>query len=401
MSNFVAYRSYDSAHLQTYADLKQALREGKHVTVLSFGERCEGIPPGFAYAQGGSYHLQVLMVKDNETQAEHMRLEYTIVGLSQTTTVPTHITVKFAVFPDGRVDVITHAFNMLTWEDEYPFPGGFQCALEDSIRFQHRSAEQYDTYLSFAEAQAALLEGRELQVAMLGEGCTSGPRHQERIEVTDLLSSRVLRWQETVEGDGSRAIHASQVHAADANFLVVLDYTLKDDERLYVSESVYEPASGNGQLEVTHVCDMGTGALVTAPTRGSTQIQTFSELFLATAEGYHIEARVIYDACGDPTGGGADFAGVNAGAYLVQASFPNAMTTEVKYISTAYWVTTDSYDGGLAFYSLSVEMDLNNLATVRPGLWAWRDGNWTNDYGDLYFECAIQEGIIFYATSVD
>ena len=75
-----------------------------------------------------------------------MRLEYTTVGLSETAAVPTHITVKFAVYPNGNVDVITHAFNVLTWEDEYPFPGGFQCTLEDSVRFQYRSGEDISLF---------------------------------------------------------------------------------------------------------------------------------------------------------------------------------------------------------------------------------------------------------------
>ena len=92
---------------------------------------------------------------------------------------------------------------------------------------------------------------------------------------------------------------------------------------------------------------------------------------------------------------------ISPGLKELTISFLAPIAPEAKFVSTAYWLTMDSYDGGLAFNSISIEMGQNNLATVRPGLWAWRDDNWTNAYGDLYFECAIQEGIIFHATTVD
>ena len=62
-------------------------------------------------------------------------------GLSQDGTTLTSNVSQMRVFPNGTVSVTGYSFLTTTWEDEYPYPEGFQCTLDEGARFQYRERE--------------------------------------------------------------------------------------------------------------------------------------------------------------------------------------------------------------------------------------------------------------------
>ncbi|CAG0905752.1 unnamed protein product, partial [Darwinula stevensoni] len=129
-------------HITTYDDLKSQLLGGTHVTFVGLVELCEGNPTtGVSKAQGGGYHFQFYIESDPNNGQEDIILEYDYLGVSMDGSTPTFNVVRMRVYPDGFVNVTGNSFLTTTWDDEYPFPEGFQCTLDVGTRFQYRRRE--------------------------------------------------------------------------------------------------------------------------------------------------------------------------------------------------------------------------------------------------------------------
>ncbi|CAG0896377.1 unnamed protein product [Darwinula stevensoni] len=134
--------AFPNEHITTYDDLKSQILGGTHVTFLGLAELCEGNPTtGVSKAQGGGYHIQFYVEINPDNGQEDIILEYDYLGVSMDGSTPTFNVVRMRVYPGGFVNVTGNSFLTTTWEDEYPFPEGFQCTLDDGARFQYRRRE--------------------------------------------------------------------------------------------------------------------------------------------------------------------------------------------------------------------------------------------------------------------
>ncbi|CAG0896374.1 unnamed protein product [Darwinula stevensoni] len=311
--------NFPNEHIMTYDDLKSLLLGGTHVTFVGLAELCEGNPTtGVSKAQGGGYHLQFYVETNPTSGLEDVIVEYDYLGVSPDGTAPTFNVAQIRVYPDGFVNVTGNSFITTTWEDVYPFPQGFQCTLDDGIRFQYRQQESYDFYDSFAAAEEALLSGKELQVSLDHTQCEGAP------EFINAMGVRVLEWaQFDVDSALGHEIDFSQVLAATAEAAVLQEYSMTDENLLRNHVTIFNPLTGEIALDVTYTCPMGTGAIVSAPARASRALESYFEVYAAALEGTHLEVRVNYELCNDPTGSGLDFTGVTAGAYLREMAINN------------------------------------------------------------------------------
>ena len=169
-------------------------------------------------------------------------------------------------------------------------------------------------------------------------------------------------------------------------------------------------------------------------------------MYAAALEGIHLEVRINYDQCNDPTGSGLDFTGVTGGAYLQEMVINNpdsndptingliihdkyaernlSLCLNVVYqvvggykvlmlphlspgldssiFTAAYSFVSNYITGeGFGYNSVDITMDQNG-AIVAPALWSVENGELTNLLGDqFYLECTFGEGLIIYASRQD
>ena len=70
---------------------------------------------------------------------EMLVLEWPSLSTSVVEGQTVYLVTRIIVSPDGSVFITSNAFNTLTWEDEYPYPDGFQCVLGDSVNVYYAS----------------------------------------------------------------------------------------------------------------------------------------------------------------------------------------------------------------------------------------------------------------------
>ncbi|CAG0896375.1 unnamed protein product [Darwinula stevensoni] len=355
--------NFPNTHITTYDDLKSLLLSGIHLTFLGLAELCEGNPtPGVSKAQGGSYHLQFYI--QNNPSIEDIYLEYDYMGLSQDGTTPTFNVAQMRVFPDGSVNVTGSSLLTTTWEDEYPYPEGFRCTLDEGARFQYRQQEQFATYTTFAEAETALLSGKELQVFLDHARCNSPPNF------VNLVGVRLFEWQQyDVDSAVGHEIAYTQLFHGGSGEGVLMESYMTDENLLRNHMTLIELATNEALANLSYTCQLGTGATVSAPLRESLSLNTYLEVYGAALEGIHLEVRINYDQCNDPTGSGLDFAGVTGGAYLRQIFVYNSDSPDSTIFSAAHaWVS--NYVAGEGFADLSVVWSLgrDGVAIVVPAL---------------------------------
>ncbi|CAG0898649.1 unnamed protein product [Darwinula stevensoni] len=406
--------AFPNEHITTYDDLKSLLLGGAHVTFLGLAELCEGNPTtGLSKAQGGSYHLQFYVEINPANGQEDIILEYYYLGVTMDASTPTFNVARMRVYPDGFVNVTGSAFLTTTWEDVYPFPQGFQCTLDDGARFQHRRQEEYETHVSFAEAEAALLAGKELQVSLDHTQCEGAP------ELIAAVGVRVLEWQQyDVDSAVGHEFAFTQFYSASESLIrvatvgwqsfgtgsmVLQEYVMRDDNVLKSKVIVFNPATEEILSNMTYTCPVGTGAIVSSPARQSRPLATYDELFGAAMDGLHLEVRIDFERCNDPTGSGSNFNGVTGGAYLREMFINNPDSPDATIFTSAYTMVSNYMtDEGFAYNSFDLTLNSTDVAFVVPALWSVENGQLTNLLGDGFFlECALGEGLIVYASTQD
>ncbi|CAG0904211.1 unnamed protein product [Darwinula stevensoni] len=116
-----------------------ALRGGRHLSITATATACEHpLPPEVAVAEGGSSYYQYYVLPDG-AGGEMIIMEWPSLFLSVVEDQTVYSVARVFIFEDESVVFTSNAFNALTWEDEYPYPEGFQCILGDSFNFIYAS----------------------------------------------------------------------------------------------------------------------------------------------------------------------------------------------------------------------------------------------------------------------
>ena len=76
-----------------------------------------------------------------------------------------YMMMRLVVRQDGSVSFVANYYNSQTWEDEFPYPEGYQCVLEESVKVFYASGNtKYVKFIcilmprfSFPLLEAALL----------------------------------------------------------------------------------------------------------------------------------------------------------------------------------------------------------------------------------------------------
>ena len=66
-------------------------------------------------------------------------LEWPGLALSANEGESVYIVIRVDVSPDGSIHITGNAYNSLSWEDEYPYPEGFQCDLGENVNMYYAS----------------------------------------------------------------------------------------------------------------------------------------------------------------------------------------------------------------------------------------------------------------------
>ncbi|CAG0906965.1 unnamed protein product, partial [Darwinula stevensoni] len=158
----------------------------------------------------------------------------------------------------------------------------------------------------------------------------------------------------------------------------------------------FNPATGDVTSQVVYTCPLTSGLLMSSPARQSSLLSSYYSVYAAMLTGLHLEARVDFRLCEDPTGSGQDFSGVTSGAYLRELFFANPETPESVIVSASFTMVSDLTDGdGFAYQSMLIVFDPTDLVIVLPAYWTTVDGVWTNILGaEFYLECNLGEGVV-------
>ncbi|CAG0894199.1 unnamed protein product [Darwinula stevensoni] len=137
---------HPSESLTSYLQLRGALLNGEHVTSVGYGERCSNPFPGYRIAQGGSFHLQFYIQKigrlrflsfwigTDDAGEEYILLEYSSLALFPEDSL-NFLSIQMKVRQNGRVEIVNSAYDIQTWENEYPFADPLQCDIDVSVGF--------------------------------------------------------------------------------------------------------------------------------------------------------------------------------------------------------------------------------------------------------------------------
>ncbi|CAG0889870.1 unnamed protein product [Darwinula stevensoni] len=241
------------------------------------------------------------------------------------------------------------------------FPHRSSCFLLVSrIPFPHSIPEEtYETFTDYVDVERALLRGQELQAVLLFSGCEEISRESE--------------------------------------------YSLRDTEEMTLTLSVVDSISGNVTALLLYSCPLTTGLLMTAPTRPSQPLVDFFAVYEGMLTGRHLEVRMDFRDCSDPTGSGLDFTGTIAGAYLRDTYLESPDSPTSSIYSTVNTLVTDWTDGeGVAYQAVTMRMNRDNTVVLYPSYYTDVDGVWTNVFGDdFYLECAFGTGFFVFGSSLE
>ncbi|CAG0885730.1 unnamed protein product [Darwinula stevensoni] len=250
------------------------------------------------------------------------------------------------------------------------------------------------------------------------------------------MGVRLLEWQQ-FDADSSvgREIRFTQFYTESTGSVILQEYFMTDDDVLTNQMTIFNPVTEEILDSLTYTCPVGSGVVVSAPARErrdssakaspfnsytvmgtkstakqnefsfvpSRPLVSYFEVYAAALDGVHLEVRINYEMCNDPTGSGFDFTGITTGAYLQEMFIDNPDSIDSIIFTSAYALVTNAITGeGFAYSSVDLSLDRSNVARVVPAYWSVEGGQLTNLFGDdLYVECAMGEGLIVYASRQD
>ena len=78
---------------------------------------------------------------------EILIVEFPGLALSEIERQTVYTVRRVIIQPDGSAFITSNYYNTQTWEDEYPYPEGFQCVLGDSVIFHYNQGSSAFTSL--------------------------------------------------------------------------------------------------------------------------------------------------------------------------------------------------------------------------------------------------------------
>ncbi|CAG0900121.1 unnamed protein product [Darwinula stevensoni] len=381
-----------STALTSYEELLAALMEGRQLTTAATVSDClHPLPPEVTTAAGGSSYYQFYVVPD-ETGEEVIIVEYPGLLLSVNEGETVYTVTRTFISPDGSVFIIVNYYNTLTWEDEYPYPEGYRCVLGESMKFFDASGDSYDSFGTYAELDAAFLEGKDIQVSLISSSCLSP--NTTLPEVLN-LGAKVISWVRTEAGEQPGIVFSQSIVDVFGDFVLEEFYAAEDDQ-LYLRTTAFNPIDPADAPEVLlYMCAIGEGALFSAPSFGRTELTDYAAVVEAEMNGAKLSAEIDFNECVDPTGE-VDLSGVRAGAYLQDLVIFSPGTPDARLFGSAFALNSDPISV-YAYESFGVTVDENNNAVVAPGYWHYNEnGEWTNDFGTTILECTLGEGVMIF-----
>ncbi|CAG0890458.1 unnamed protein product [Darwinula stevensoni] len=321
--------------LATYDELLTALMESRRLFIAASLTDCgHPLPPEVYLAEGGSTYYYFYVVP-GEAGEDVLVVEYPGFALSETGETTVVIMNRFFVSRDGSVSVKINHYNSFTWEDEYPFPEGFQCVLGESARFRYDSGDTYDSFSSYSELETAFSEGKHIRASFDSSGCVS-----PNDTIPDIAGERT--------------------------YLLTLPCVSDLKIDLISWRSFHD-------LEKTELTD-------------------YSEVVQAELDGAVMSIMLDLDECVDPTGQ-LDLSGSVFGSYFQDVVILDPDTAEAVLYGGAGVSTSDPVSG-IAYIFFGVMIEASNNAVILPGYWHFNEnGEWVNDYGDAILECSLGGGV--------
>ncbi|CAG0892958.1 unnamed protein product [Darwinula stevensoni] len=376
-----------STPVTSYDDLMTALTEGRQLMITAVATDCEhSLPPEVVLAEGGSNYYQYYVVSDG-SGGEVLILEWPTLSLSENEGETVYMVTRVIVSQSGSTFITANAFNTLTWVDEYPYPEGFQCNLGENVNIYYASDDAIETFGSYAEVEAAFMEGKDLQATVDVTSCTG-----TFPEGVLAAGAKVLAWVDEEEGDMA-GIHFSQSIANLAGDVVIQEFLLGEDGTLQIVATAFNPVDPGDVPDVdAFACDIGVGVTFTAPAYNRVELTSYASVVDGQLSGSKLSAQIDFSQCVDPTGQ-LDLSGLSAGAYFQDVTVLGIGTPEERIFGSAFGAHSDPISG-VAYETFGATIDTSNNVLVYPGYWRFNEnGEWGNDFGDAVLECTLGEGL--------
>ncbi|CAG0892955.1 unnamed protein product [Darwinula stevensoni] len=403
----------------SYDDLMTALTEGRQLVLTAVITDCEhSLPPEVTLAESGSTYYQYYVLSDAGGD-EVLILEWPGLSLSANEGETVYLVIRATISQDGSTHITAHEYNSLTWEDEYPYPEGFQCVLGDNVNVYYSSEDTIDTLGSYDEVEAAFMEGKDLQASVDVSSCSG--TFPDGLMVAGAI---ILAWADDVGGE-TPGIHFSQSIAnrnknhirtvfylkvisvfsaphssisfpIEAGDVVIQEFLLGEDGVLQVLATAFNPVDPGDVPDVSaFTCDIGDGVTFTAPAYNRVELTTYASVMEAQLSGSKLTAEIDFSQCEDPTGE-LDLTGLTAGAYFRYVTILGFGTPEERMFGSGFGVHSDP-NSGVAYETFAATVDTSNNALAYPGYWrADESGTWGNDFGEAVLECALGAGIMIF-----
>ncbi|CAG0898352.1 unnamed protein product [Darwinula stevensoni] len=378
--------------LGTYDELLTALLEGRRLTITDVATECEHpLPAEVTVAEGGSTYYQYYVLP-----GQVLVVEFPGVALSVNEGETVYTVVRLFVSQDGSVFVSANYFNTQTWEDEYPYPEGFQCVLGDSVRFHHASGDSYDSFETYDDLDEAFLNGKDIRVSLDSTMCISpndtAPEVLRPIQMNCNRGEDLRAKLECACALGQCVEDPPDCEIAGEKWevfgdMILQEYYVAPDNVLYVKVSIFNPIAPDDVPDVyLFQCVIGEGAAFTAPSFGRTELMDYVAVVEAELNGAKLSAEIDFNECVDPTGE-IDLRGVRVGAYLQDLIVFSPATAEARLFSSAFTLSSDPISR-FAYETFGVTLDASNNAIVFPGFWRYdENGEWGNAFGETFLEC--------------
>ncbi|CAG0897186.1 unnamed protein product [Darwinula stevensoni] len=373
--------------ITSFDDLRTVMMERGQLTVVANVIGCEHpLPPEVTIAEGGSAEFQYYVLQDaGETM---LFVEWPGLSLSNVEGQTVYTVTRAIINVDGTAHLSGHSYNTQTWEDEYPYPDGFQCVLGESLTFYYASGGEFASYATYADVDAAVSAGKDLLALVNARACEMNGTYPEILAAGVHVMSWI-RW-ETGEMPG---IHFTQSIPDVTGDLLVQAFYLAIDETLYVRGTTFNPVDpGDIPDVVTLSCPLGSGVWFIAAPYDGTELTSFAAIVQAELDGEKLWVEIDFSECVDPTGE-FDLTGLRAGARLQDLTILGSGTAEERLFGSAFAVNGDS-NSGVVYETFGVTIDGNDDAIVYQGSWRYdENGEWGNAFGDTIFECTLGGGV--------
>ncbi|CAG0899832.1 unnamed protein product [Darwinula stevensoni] len=396
----------------SYDDLLEALTEGRQLVLTAIITDCEHpLPPEVSVAESGSTYYQYYVLS-----GETLVLEWPGLSITDDGEASIYMVVRTAISQDGAAIITVNGFNSLTWEDEYPYPEGFQCVLGESVNVYYASGDAIDTLGSYDEVEAAFMEGKDLQASVDITSC-SGTVPDGILAAGAIILAWAddeigempgLRFSQSIANRNKNHIrtvfylkfisvfsapHSSISFPIEAGDVVIQEFLLGEDGVLQVLATAFNPVDPGDVPDVSmFACVIGDGVTFTAPAYNRAELTTYASVMDAQLSGSKLTAEIDFSQCEDPTGQ-LDLTGLTTGAYFGYVTILGFGTPEERMFGSGFGVHSD-INSGVAYETFAATVDTSNNALAYPGYWrADESGTWGNDFGEAVFECALGAGI--------